>query len=251
MPGLQGVDAGRMREFCWSCHRPGAACFCELVVPFASPVRVALVVHPREAKSTVGTAWILRRTLSNLEWIRSDGEDLDRNARFRALLGAPDVSPLLLFPRPGASNLDRVPAEEWRALARPPRSPLFVAIDGTWTEAKSILRKSALLRGLPAVSFEPGRVSEYGFKKQPGPGCLSSVESVHQLMEVLGARGWMAPPPNREHDGMLEIFRRMVRFQLGQERRVRFVSREARRDIGGGNRRPDRSVETPRELPDD
>jgi DTW domain-containing protein YfiP len=204
-----------MRELCRLCNRPGAYCFCELAAPFASDARFALIVHPDEAQSTIGTAWILRRSISNLIWLRSRGKDLDQNPRFHDLLASTETTPLLLFPGPTALNLSHTPEPLWRNLA--PKKPLFFVIDGTWTQAKQMLRKSEILRALPRVSFETTRLSEYHFKKQPRPHCLSCVEGVHRVIELLAERGWASAPGLREHDRMIEIFRRMVGYQVNRQ----------------------------------
>jgi DTW domain-containing protein YfiP len=219
-----------MREFCWTCHRPAVACFCALTLPFASSSDFALVVHPYEARSTVGTAWILRRSISNLRWIRRKGIELDTDPGFLELLGAPETVPLLLFPGTGSFNLSQASTEDWRKQVPGSRRPLFIIIDGTWTQAHAILRKSRVLRELPRVSFDATKLSEYGFKIQPHPACLSCVEAVHRMIELLAERGWAAPPGLREHDRMIELFRRMVRFQLEQEKHPRTDSRVIRGD---------------------
>lgn len=182
--------------------------------PFEASADFALIVHPDEASSTVGTAWILRRSIQNLEWIRSDGDNLDQDPNFLALI---ERSPLLLFPGPQALNLCQADEHQWQALVPRPRRPLFIIIDGSWNQAKMILRKSAMLQALPRVSFDVDRVSEYRFKRQPHPACLSCVEGAHRVIEVLASRGWGTLPPLREHDQMIEIFRSMIAFQIEQD----------------------------------
>jgi len=174
-----------------------------------------LLVHPREVRSTVGTAWILRRSISNLKWVRSNGLGIDDNQPFQELIGSPEHSPLLLFPGENAFNLNQGSLEEWAQLVPQGKRPLFVVIDGTWTEAKVMLQRSHVLKSLPRVSFDVSKESEYGFKRQPHPSCLSSVEGVHRVIELLANRGMGALPSEREHDQMLQIFKRMVRVQLG------------------------------------
>ena len=217
-----------MREFCWTCHRPAAACFCELTLPFVSFADFALIVHPYEARSTVGTAWILRRSISNLKWIRSKGIDLDIDPSFLGLLNTPNTVPLLLFPGPQALNVNQASTQAWRVLVPNSQRPLFFVIDGTWTQAHAMLRKSRVLRSLPRVSFETSQPSEYGFKTQPHPACLSSVEGVHRVIEVLALRDWGTLPALREHDRMIEIFKRMIEFQLRQEKNPRYDHRVVR-----------------------
>lgn len=203
-----------MRQFCWTCHRSLAACFCANVQPFISPIDIALIVHPYEARSTIGTAWILRRSINNIAWIRSKGRDLDENQNFIELLNREHRIPLLLFPGAHAFNLSQDSTQSWQDLVPHTHRPLFIIVDGTWTQAKAMVRKSRLLSTLPRVSFDTSTLSEYQFKKQPKPACLSSVEGVHRVIEVLSERGWAELPALKEHDQMLEIFRTMVKFQL-------------------------------------
>lgn len=220
-----------MREFCWSCHRPRIACFCAMAKPFVSSTEFALVVHPYEAKSTVGTAWILRRSITNLKWFRSKGSGLDTDAQFLESVNAPNTVPLLLFPGPKAFNLTHGSEETWRTLVPDSKRPLFFVVDGTWTQAHAMLRKCKILQSLPRISFETLRPSEYGFKIQPHPHCLSSVEGVHHVIDLLGARGWGSLPTLREHDQMIEIFRNMAKFQSQQERNPRMDARVERRNF--------------------
>ncbi|MGZ3649563.1 MAG: tRNA-uridine aminocarboxypropyltransferase [Bdellovibrionota bacterium] len=220
-----------MREFCWTCNRPTVTCFCAIARPFASTAEFALVVHPEEVKSTVGTAWILRRSISNIKWFRSKGNCLDADPKFLQTLRAPDIVPLLLFPGPQAFSLSHDSTEAWRNLVSASQRPLFIVIDGTWTQAHAMLRKSKVLQSLPRISFQTVRPSEYGFKIQPHPDCLSSVEGVHHVIELLAARGWGALPASREHDQMIEIFRNMATFQAKQERNPRTDARLVRRNL--------------------
>lgn len=209
------------RPFCWNCHRTQAACFCAQALPFKTNSKFALIVHPYEASSTVGTAWILRRSMPDLHWFRSKGRGLDQDPQFLQLLAAPETVPLLLFPSPTAINVDLCTEEEWREQVPAGKQPLFFVVDGTWTQANATLRKSTLLRSLPRVSFEVSTPSEYQFKKQPGAACLSCVEGVHRVIDKLAHRGWGTLPPAREHDRMLDIFRGMARFQLSHPRNPR------------------------------
>jgi DTW domain-containing protein YfiP len=174
-------------------------------------------VHPEEMNSTIGTAWILRRSISNLKWIRSAGDELDQDPGFLKLIHSDEYAPLLLFPGSGVLNLNHASKQQWQDIASESRRPLLIVIDGTWTQARGILRKSEILRALPRVSFETEKPSEYEFKRQPHPACLSSVEGVHRVIEVLASRGFAPLPLSREHDQMITIFRQMVQFQLSQE----------------------------------
>jgi DTW domain-containing protein YfiP len=175
--------------------------------------------------------------------VRSKGHELDTNPHFLDALAATDTVPLLLFPGASAVNMNQTFKEEWQAIVPPAKKPLFIVIDGTWTQAHAILRRSHLLKMLPRVSFETLKLSEYQFKNQPHPACLSSVEGVHRVMEVLAERGWHSLPEKREHDQMIEIFRGMVRFQMRQERHPRFENKMLRRGRGFKAETPSTSAE--------
>jgi len=41
------------------------------------------------------------------------------------------------------------------------RRPLFILVDGTWTEARKMLRRSPYLDGFPVLSLQPAQVSQY------------------------------------------------------------------------------------------
>ena len=223
-------DLLALREFCRACNRPAVTCFCQMVLPFKSqPAQFALIVHPYEARSTVGTAWILRRSIANLRWFRSKGRSLDADAGFLEALRAPATVPLLLYPGGQAFNLSQASDHAWQGLVPGSRRPLFFVLDGTWSQATIMLRDSPRLRSLPRVSFDPVRASEYAFKTQPRSACLSSVEGVYRVIELLAARGWGTLPEHREHDRMMEIFRKMVGFQVGQGRDPRTGAPAARR----------------------
>ena len=199
-----------------------------LVHPFVSPVDFALIVHPHEVRSTVGTAWILRRSISNLHWFRSKGPDLDTQNRFLQLVQMPGLTPFLLFPGPQSANLSEDPDPPWKGPITFQNRPLFIILDGTWLQARSMLRKSKVLQSLRRVSFKTRQPSEYQFKKQPHPLCLSSVEGAHRVIEIVSNRGWASPPPHRAHDQMIEIFRKLVRSQIEAEGASNFSISQAK-----------------------
>lgn len=142
--------------------------------------------------------------------------DLDSDPRFISLLNQPGRTPLVLFPGADALHLNRASESEWQDYTANGLRPLFIVIDGTWSQASAMLKRSALLRALPRVSFDPGKLSDYEFKRQPTPACLSSVEGVHRVITLLVSRGWTTSSPKGAQDQMIQIFKNMVRFQVGQ-----------------------------------
>jgi DTW domain-containing protein YfiP len=47
----------------------------------------------------------------------------------------------------------------------PSRRPLFILMDGTWSEARKMFRKSPCLDRLPVLSLHPGQLSRYRLRR--------------------------------------------------------------------------------------
>ena len=61
----------------------------------------------------------------------------------------------------------------------------LVLLDGSWREAKAILRNSPLLQTLPRLTLKDGEPSEYVVRSQPALGGLSTLEAAGRAIEVL------------------------------------------------------------------
>ena len=92
------------------------------------------------------------------------------------------------------------------------RDASFIVLDGTWSTAKRIFKLSKNLHHLPQVSFSEEFISQYSIRKQPKPGCLSSIETVVKVLEILES----GKPEDRR--GLLNIFQSMVKKQIDYER---------------------------------
>lgn len=168
-PRAQGGGLDR----CGRCTRK--LCLCEAVGdPAANRTRVTLVLHPREDTKRIGTAPLvllgLRDARKVVVW-PNDGEEHNAPPPGVGLHTA------LLFPGEGAVPLERLAGKT------APRE--VVVVDGTWSQARSILDRVPWLASLPRVSLEPAAPSEYGIRRQPRRECLSTVECVVQTLAVL------------------------------------------------------------------
>ena len=91
------------------------------------------------------------------------------------LVASPDYQPMVVFPASYA-GVDRP------VLSTPPsgKPPLFIMLDGTWTEARKMFRKSPYLDALPVISVDLSRVSAYRL----GPGGLNAEDGQYCTAEV-------------------------------------------------------------------
>lgn len=128
----------------------------------------------------------------------------DKSAALERALSDPSRPAVLLYPGAGAIDV----AEH------PPHGPVtLVVVDGTWWQAKKLLRENPALAKLPRYSFTPPRPSEYRIRKEPNEAYVSTIEA---LVHVLGV---LEGDPQR-FLALLAPFRAMVDAQIDCERRM-------------------------------
>lgn len=151
--------------------------------------------HPRERKVAIGTARLAHLALANSEL--HVGVDFQAVDRVRALAAERSGEVALLFPSEDAGDPSR--------LSRAPST--LVVIDGTWPQAKKLLKLNPALQALPRVGLRPRRPSNYRIRREPAAHCLSTVEAVVEVLSHLeGDEARFGP--------MLHAFERMVDRQL-------------------------------------
>ena len=110
----------------------------------------------------------------------------------------PAHPPILLYPGAGARDV----------LRDPPRGPVtLVVVDGTWSQARTVVRDNPILQALPRYAFATPEPSQYRIRKEPRAEYCSTIEA---LMHVLGA---LEGDPDRFR-ALLDPLRAMVDAQL-------------------------------------
>jgi len=136
---------------------------------------VLLLQHPRERDVPIGTARLAHLCLPGSEL--HVGVDFEHDKRVRAALDGIDGSAnaYLLFPGPHALDL---------AETKPAGPITLVVVDGTWWQARKLLKRNPALAALPQIRFTPPAPSNYRIRKEPADHCVATVEA---LAHVLGA----------------------------------------------------------------
>ena len=62
----------------------------------------------------------------------------------------------------------------------------FILIDGTWKEARKILRKSDYLKNLPLVSIKPDYESGFSLRRGRVEGTLCTIEAAMETLKLTG-----------------------------------------------------------------
>ena len=140
------------------------------------------------------------------------GIDFGEQSEVNRLIADPENHCVVLYPGPAASDIGM-----HRGSLGEKNLVVFV-IDGTWSCAGKMLRRSANLARLPQICFTPEHKSEYQIRVQPEAHCLSTLEAVHRVLELLD--------PSLNPGNMLDVFRGMVAMQLryAQLNRIRKVT---------------------------
>ena len=187
------------RPTCYTCFRPVSHCVCGFVEPFRAHFNTVILQHPNERRKYYSTTKLVSGAIQNSRILR--GVEFDASALESLLEGQ---STYLLYPRAGA-----IDASE----ARLDCSCTVVVIDGTWREAAKIIFRNEFLKKLPCLTFKREMQSNYKIRKQPKPGCLSTLESLGALLkinaEVMGHDALLPA-----YDSLFAGFDRMVAQQL-------------------------------------
>ena len=193
------------REFCLSCRKPKVTCYCHLVHPFHSNPEFVILIHRAEAFRKIATGRMSHRCLTNSSLFV--GTDFTEHAEVNAIIADPKVFPVVLYPSKTAVNLTDLSLEErWNVFPSDRRLVIFV-IDATWAQAKRMRRLSRNILALAPICFTPPKESAFLIRKQPKKMCYSTIESIHQTIDLLGCG-------SGEHGNLLEVFDKMVAQQI-------------------------------------
>lgn len=214
----------RYREMCTTCVQPEFSCYCRNIRPIETGIQFVILNHPIEQRRRIATGRMSHLCLRNSHLIV--GHDYSENSQVNALIQDTRNHSVLLYPGYNSFNLSQHPLEEYRQKFDLQRKLTVFVVDGTWATARQMVSRSRNLQQLPRICFTPEKPSTFRVRKQPAAHCLSTIEAIHQTIELL-APVMALPIRDRRHDHLLEVFNGMVERQLActktQERILRGV----------------------------
>lgn len=158
---------------CTRCLRPVTVCYCASLPRLETTTKIVILQHPRERFMPIGTARMASLCLP--QTTIHVGMRWSEHAALAAQLSDPDRPPILLYPGPDAKDI----------LREPPQGPVtLVVVDGTWSQARRVMRDNPVLQALPRYAFVAPEPSTYRIRKEPSDEYVSTIEA---LMHVLGA----------------------------------------------------------------
>ncbi|WP_241569981.1 tRNA-uridine aminocarboxypropyltransferase [Rosenbergiella collisarenosi] len=144
---------------CQRCLLPQVNCLCLTIQPQNARSRFCLVMYDTEPMKPSNTgrliADILPSTLA-YQWSRTAFNDKDFLENI-----VPNYQPMVVFPASYAQP-ERVVLDQPPLTGKP---PLFIMLDGTWTEARKMFRKSPWLNDFPMISVNVTTPSQYTLRE--------------------------------------------------------------------------------------
>ena len=180
---------GFKRERCECCRLATTHCMCAVRPTLSTRAGVCLLMADIEPLKPSNTGWLVADVVADtfaFGWARTEVDPA-----LLALLGDPQWRPYVVFPGQYAAP-ERV-VRSVRSADVPVdgdgKRPLFILLDGTWSEARKMFGRSPYLDALPVLSLEPAQMSQYKLRRS-GRGdhfCTSEVAAL--CMDLAGEDG--------------------------------------------------------------
>lgn len=155
---------------CPRCFLSEASCLCAEVRPQHNRMHVAVVRHSQERKKSSNSARLAALVLSRMS-IHDHG----------VRSGPLDQSTLV---DPGHTWLLYPDGDEPPASFEPPRR--VIVLDGSWPQARRMVQRLAVLRGLPRVRLRARGLDRPRLRTPPQPGTMSTIEAIAAALALCG-----------------------------------------------------------------
>ena len=177
------VGRGNRQPRCQGCRVIASHCFCALRPQVQAEAGMCLIMADVEALKPSNTGWLIADVVPHtfaFGWARTEVDP----ALLR-LLADPHWTPYLVFPA-DPRDAPAVARTVTDVPAQPGKRPLFVLLDGTWTEANKMFRKSPYLNGMPMLSLRPEQLSRYRLRQGYDPAQLCTAEVAALCLSLAG-----------------------------------------------------------------
>ncbi|HSI47388.1 MAG TPA: DTW domain-containing protein [Ideonella sp.] len=221
---LPRLDRGAARKSrCARCRLIPSHCMCALRPLARARAGLCLIMAEFEPLKPSNTGWLIADVLPDtaaFSWSR-----MEVDPALPALLADPQWQPYVVFPGEFAAP-ERVRTEllDQADDEQSGKRPLFILLDGTWSEARKIFRKSPYLNALPVLSLQPEQLSRYRLRRSTHDhhfctsevaalclalaGDLHAAQTLEAYLDVFSAR-YLSARQSVPADGEDEAHRRL------------------------------------------
>jgi DTW domain-containing protein YfiP len=221
---------------CERCGREATYCVCEFVSPIPSKTKLVILQHPQEPGVDIGTVPIIKTLFpdsivrTGLSW-----------PNLKAVLGQEASAQRWGVLYVGSVQVDKLPQGRGLFLVDKKGAPLVeqdktlrelegvVLLDGTWSQAKTLWWRNAWLLKLRRLVVRPSYRSLYDrIRREPRQGCLSTLETVGEVLQNLEARDDILPQITKPLEELVRRLSNAPRRQNRGASRNRHRSRSRR-----------------------
>ncbi len=170
---LERAIRSRRLPRCAGCWLPRALCICADLPRLEVHTRLVVVMHRREAITSSNTGRLAVRCLAGAT-LRIRGDRADATPPAPRAAGRR----LALFPSPGARALHPGDAEG--------EPPVLLVPDGSWTQAKKLLRRDPEIRAAEPVTLPlPLPPSRYSLRRRQREDGFCTLEAIAHALGLL------------------------------------------------------------------
>ena len=153
-------------------------CICDGIQEAQCGLAVCMLMYHNESFKPSNTGRLIADVIPENFAFRWDRTDPDKE--FLALISDEQYQPLIIFPSEGIEP-HRVVETVGRTEGK---KPLLIFLDGTWREAKKMIRKSPYLDQYPVLSITPDKLSEYKLRVAVHDNHLGTAEVAIMVLEL-------------------------------------------------------------------
>lgn len=168
----------KMYESCNKCGIPIINCICNDVPLVKTSAKIWILSVEKEFCRPSNTARLLKlinpESTELILW-----ERVSIPHKLIEQINNKNYETYLLFPSDNNDLLENT--VDFNASAK---IPAFIILDGTWKEARKILRKSDYLKKIPRISLNPSNNSEYTLRKGAMEGELCTIEAAIEVFKL-------------------------------------------------------------------
>ena len=164
---------------CERCRLHVDYCVCQWQPEVDSAVGMCLLMYDTEPFKPSNTGWLIADIVKDthaFSWSR-----VGDMSEVESLLSDQQWQPYVVFPGEYAE-----PERVHHQLIDNNKRPLFILLDGTWSEARKVFRKSPYLDKLPVLTLSAKQLSRYKLRRSNNDAHLCTAEVAALCMEMAG-----------------------------------------------------------------
>ena len=187
-------------ENCKECGFPVEVCICNMEEKLTMDHKFVIIMHPEEVSRVTNTGRLIKKTFPDATevfyWNRTNV-----NSKLKRLLESDEYYKVLVFPPDNKEHNHRAITNETikNIVQTEPENNeikdinkakkiMFIILDGTWKEARKIIRKSPYLENLKMLELDTNIKTEYDLRRNSDIGHICTVEVAIELLKLVNEK---------------------------------------------------------------